>query len=87
MAAYARSGSNSFAVSGNRSTTGAPIIASDPHLGFLIPNLWFIAGLKSPSYHVVGLMPVGVPIFALGRNRHIAWGGTNMRNEATDFVD
>ena len=84
--AFARSGSNSIAV--DTSKTGkAPIIANDPHLGFLLPNVWMIAGLKSPSYHIVGMLPIGVPTFAFGRTPHIAWGGTNMRQEATDFVD
>ncbi|MEM8549445.1 MAG: penicillin acylase family protein [Verrucomicrobiota bacterium] len=84
---FSRTGSNSFAVTGARSITGAPLIANDPHLGFLVPNLWLIAGLKSPSYHAVGMMPVGIPVIAFGRNADLAWGGTNMRHEASDFVD
>lgn len=84
---FTRTGSNSFAVTGARSSTGMPIIANDPHLGFIVPNLWLIAGLKSPSYHVVGMMPVGIPVVAFGRNADLAWGGTNMRQEASDFVD
>ncbi|MEM7071886.1 MAG: penicillin acylase family protein, partial [Pseudomonadota bacterium] len=87
LSAFARTGSNSFAISGSRTATGAPMIANDPHLSFTLPNLWMIAGVKSPSYHVVGMMPVGIPIFGIGRNRHIAWGSTNIRQEATDFVD
>lgn len=87
LAPYIRAGSNSFAVAGHRSAAGAPIIANDPHLGFAIPNLWLIAGLKSPGYHVVGMMPAGLPIFAFGRNTELAWGGTNMRQEASDFVE
>lgn len=87
LSPFARTGSNSFAVAGARSSTGVPIIANDPHLGFLVPNLWLIAGLKSPSYHVVGMMPVGIPVVAFGRNAELAWGGTNMRQEASDFVD
>lgn len=87
LGAYARTGSNSFAISGDKSESGAPIIANDPHLGFVVPNLWMIAGLKSPSYHLVGMMAIGTPVFAFGRNAHIAWGGTNMRQEASDWVD
>ncbi|MDY7025211.1 MAG: penicillin acylase family protein [Pseudomonadota bacterium] len=83
---FARSGSNSFAISADKSASGAPLIASDPHLGFSIPNIWLIAGLKSPSFHYVGMMPSGVPVIAFGRNQYLAWGGTNMRQEASDFV-
>ena len=49
--------------------------------------MWLIAGLKSPSYHVVGLMGPGLPVFAIGRNPSIAWGGTNMRAASSDLVD
>jgi penicillin amidase len=82
-----RSGSNSVAVAPSRSASGAALMASDPHLGISIPNLWLIAGVKSPSYHAVGLMGVGLPIFAIGRNERIAWGGTNLRAAASDLVD
>jgi penicillin amidase len=43
--------------------------------------------MKSPSYHMVGLMFPGLPIVAVGRNQHIAWGGTNMRAAASDLYD
>jgi penicillin amidase len=52
-----------------------------------MPNLWLIAGMKSPSYHAVGFMIPGVPVVALGRNRDIAWGGTNMRAASSDLYD
>ena len=87
LGGLSRSGSNSVAVAGRRSATGAALIANDPHLGILIPNVWLIAGVKSPSYHAVGLMAPGLPIFAIGRNPHIAWGGTNMRAASSDLYD
>jgi penicillin amidase len=83
----ARSGSNSIAIAPERTTTGGAVIASDPHLGLNLPNTWILAGLKSPSYHVVGMMVPGLPVFAIGRNADIAWGGTNMRSAASDLVD
>ncbi|MEE8433269.1 MAG: penicillin acylase family protein [bacterium] len=82
-----RSGSNTIAVSAEKSASGGALIASDPHLGLQLPNLWMIVGYKSPSYHVVGLMPAGVPIIALGRNPYIAWGGTNLRAASSDLFD
>ena len=82
-----RSGSNSIAIAPEHTTTGGALIASDPHLGLNLPNTWILAGLKSPSYHVVGMMVPGLPIFAIGRNPEVAWGGTNMRAAASDLVD
>ena len=87
LGGLSRSGSNSVAVAGHRTDTGGALIANDPHLGILVPNVWLIAGVKSPSYHAVGLMAPGLPIFAIGRNAHIAWGGTNMRAASSDLFD
>ncbi len=85
LSAFSRWGSNSFVVSSRRSATGSALIASDPHVTLLLPNLWLIAGYKSPSYHAVGLMFPGLPILALGRNERIAWGGTNMYAASSDL--
>ncbi|MCC6917734.1 MAG: penicillin acylase family protein [Alphaproteobacteria bacterium] len=82
-----RSGSNSFAVGAEKSASGAPMIASDPHLGVMLPNLWVMAGMHSPSYQGVGMMIPGTPFLAFGRTPAIAWGGTNMRASHTDFYD
>ncbi|MGE0255856.1 MAG: penicillin acylase family protein [Alphaproteobacteria bacterium] len=84
---HGRTGSNSVAVAGTRTASGAAMIASDPHLGVSLPNLWLVAGARSPSFHVVGLMPPGLPIFGVGRNPTVAWGGTNMRAASSDLVD
>ncbi|MFP4003641.1 MAG: penicillin acylase family protein [Alphaproteobacteria bacterium] len=83
----ARTGSNSMVIAPGRSASGAALLASDPHLGFVVPNLWLIAGLKSPGYDIVGMMLPGTPTFGFGRTPHIAWGGTNMRSLNSDFVD
>lgn len=82
-----KSGSNAVVVSGRRSASGSALIASDPHLGFFIPNAWVIAGLKSPSYETVGMMVPGTPVFGFGRNRDLAWGGTNLRATTSELVD
>lgn len=82
-----KSGSNSIVISKERSSSGGALIANDPHLGFMIPNAWMMAGMKSPSYEIVGMMPPGVPAFGFGRTRHLAWGGTNMRALSSDMVD
>jgi len=34
-------GSNSFVISGERSATGKPLLASDPHLPLAIPSFWY----------------------------------------------
>ena len=74
-------------VARRKSGSGAGLIASDPHVGLMLPNLWLIGGWKSPTYHTVGLMFPGLPVMALGRNEHIAWGGTNMHAASSDLFD
>jgi penicillin amidase len=82
-----RAGSNCFAVSARRGNSGSAWLAGDPHLGLSLPNNWLIAGYKSPSYDAVGLMIPGLPFLAIGRNRWIAWGGTNLHAAASELVD
>ncbi len=79
-----RSGSNSFAA---QAGSGKAWLASDPHLSVILPNVWVLAGYKSPSYHVVGLMLPGIPFSALGRNPRVAWGATNMYAASSDLVE
>ncbi len=84
---FTRLGSNSWAVAPARSQSGGAWIASDTHLPPLLPNLFFIAGYRSPSFHAVGLTVPGVPAFLLGRNPWIAWGGTNLHAASSDLFD
>lgn len=87
LAGLSRTGSNSVAVSPALSDTGSALIANDPHLGMSLPNFWLLAGMRSPSYHAVGLMPPGLPFVAVGRNPGLAWGGTNMRALSSQLYD
>ncbi|MGM0561907.1 MAG: penicillin acylase family protein [Pseudomonadota bacterium] len=87
LGGLSRSGSNTVVVAPERSASGGALIASDPHLGLNLPNLWILAGLKSPDYHAVGLMVPGLPFVAVGRNPEMAWGGTHMRAASSDLYD
>ncbi len=83
---FGRPGSNAYALAGDRTATGKPLLAGDPHLGIQLPNLWLAVGLRSPGYHAVGLMVPAVPMLGLGRNPHIAWGGTNLHAASSELV-
>ena len=87
LAGLSKSGSNSLAVAPLKTATGSAILANDPHLGVTLPNIWLIAGYRSPSYHLVGLMVPGLPCVVLGRNPRLGWGGTNMRAASSDLYD
>jgi len=82
-----KTGSNAFVVSGDRTESGLPIVACDPHLGLLQPNLWCIVGYRSPNGAAMGLTIPGMPFVLVGRNEHAAWVGTNMQNVASLLYD
>lgn len=87
LESFGRGGSNAYALSGARTASGKPILAGDPHLPIQLPNLWLVVGMKSPGYHAVGMMVPAVPVLGLGRNPHIAWGGTNLHAASSELVD
>ena len=78
-------GSNNWAVSGKRSTTGYPILSNDVHLGLQLPSLWYQVQLSSPTQNTMGVSLVGVPGVMLGFNQHVAWGTTNGYNDILDW--
>jgi len=70
-------GSNNWVVGGAKTTTGAPVLCSDPHNVFGAPSQWFEAQLTCPSFDAAGAVYLGTTGLYLGRNRHVAWGLTN----------
>ena len=80
-------GSNCFALAGSRTETGVPMLACDPHHIVTSPNLWLIAGIRTPQIEVWGFMIPALPIFGVGRNQHGAWGGTNLHATSSELVD
>ncbi|MYB49425.1 MAG: penicillin acylase family protein [Dehalococcoidia bacterium] len=70
-------GSNNWVVSGSKSTSGAPMVASDPHIAFGAVSCWYEVHLSGPDINVAGAGYVGVPGVVFGRNETLAWGVTN----------
>ena len=79
------SASNNWVVDGAHSATGKPLVANDPHLGFSIPSTWYLAHLAIPGEDIVGGTLAGVPAIVVGRNRHVAWGVTNVGSDTQDL--
>ena len=77
-------GSNNWVMSGDRSPTGVPILANDPHRRIEMPALRYFVHLVAPGWNVIG---GGEPPFAgvdVGNNEGMAWGFTFA---GTDMVD
>ena len=67
------SASNAWAVDAAHSATGAPLLAGDPHLGFSLPAIWYLARIDTPEATLVGATAPGVPMLVMGHNSRIAW--------------
>ena len=78
-------GSNAWAVSGEKSATGLPILAGDPHLLLPCPSLWYENHLVAPGVDVYGVSFPGTPCVVIGHNPQIAWGLTNTMLDDADF--
>ena len=78
-------GSNSWVVSGEKTVSGKPILANDPHLGLRAPSVWYEAHLSCPGIEVYGVTLPGLPGIVIGHNRSYGWGLTNVMADDIDF--
>jgi penicillin amidase len=77
--------SNNWVVSGERSLSGKPLLASDPHRAITLPSLRYLVHLHAPGWNVIGAGEPGLPGVALGHNEHIAWGITIVGTDQADL--
>ena len=78
-------GSNNWVVDGTMTASGQPLLANDPHLGTRLPSTWYLAHISAGDFDVIGGTFPGTPAIALGRNRFIAWGATNVAADVQDL--
>ena len=78
-------GSNNWVLAGNKTATGQPLLANDPHLGLSAPSLWYFAHVSAPGLEVIGATLPGTPTVLLGHNDKVAWGFTNTGPDVQDL--
>jgi penicillin amidase len=78
-------GSNNWVVDGTLTASGKPLLANDPHLSAKTPSTWYLAHVAGGDFDVIGATLPGTPAIAIGRNRHIAWGETNVAADVEDL--
>jgi penicillin amidase len=78
-------GSNNWAVSGNKTVSGLPILANDPHLTLSLPSIWYQMQLVAPGVNVYGSTMPGTPNVIIGFNKNVAWGVTNVGSDVLDW--
>ena len=80
--------SNAWAADARHTSTGAPLLAGDPHLALGFPGLWYLARIDTPGHIVAGATAPGVPFLIIGRTEKIAWSFTTTGIDTQDvFVE
>lgn len=79
------SGSNNWAIGGERTASGRPLVANDPHLSPDLPAHWYLSHVTTPDWQAAGASLAGTPGFAVGHNEHLAWGVTAGGIDNTDL--
>ncbi|WP_424812356.1 penicillin acylase family protein [Roseococcus sp. YIM B11640] len=81
------SASNAWAVA--RGASGSAMLASDPHLGYGAPILWYLARIELPEGRfLAGATAPGTPLVIIGRNNDLAWGFTTTHSDTQDvFIE
>lgn len=82
-------GSNNWALGPDRTTTGRPILAGDPHRVYEIPSMYAQGHIACPEFDAVGLTVPGVPAFPhFAHNGRVAWCVTHAFMDIYDlFVE
>jgi len=77
--------SNNWVISGKKSETGMPILASDMHLNHGLPGIWYEAHMSTPTMNVSGVLAPGIPFVVVGATDHVAWAYTNVMADDSDY--
>ena len=79
------SGSNNWAVTGERSASGSPLLAGDPHLPPSMPGIWYQVALRCDGREARGASLPGTPGVWMGHNDDVAWAFTNAMADVQDL--
>ncbi|GGH68266.1 penicillin amidase [Filimonas zeae] len=80
-------GSNNWALAGNRTQSGRPILCNDPHLGLNLPAIWYEMQISTPAYNAYGVSFPGAPYIVIGFNDSCAFGFTNAERDVKDYYE
>ena len=69
-------GSNNWVLAPDRTATGRPLLANDPHRAVSLPSLRYLTHLSAPDFDVIGAGEPALPGISIGHNGRIAFGLT-----------
>ena len=64
---------DAWALPGDRTATGAPILAADIRGPLSLPSEWYLADIQLPTGAAIGATMPGVPFIVVGRSERVAW--------------
>lgn len=79
---YDSIGSNAWVIGGEHTKNGRPMLANDPHLGIIIPSLFYFAEISivnetgDCTFTTFGAKADGLPALSIGMSNKFAWGST-----------
>jgi len=79
-------GSNNWVLAGNKSSSGYPMLANDPHRAQSTPSLRYWVHLHAPGWNVIGAGEPTLPGVSIGHNDYGAWGLTIFETDNEDLL-
>ncbi len=82
-------GSNAWAISPRRSSTGGALLWGGPQVGYYFPPVFYEMEVQGGQFHVHGVgVPGGGPGVVIGYTPHFAWSITTAQDDQVDtYVD
>ena len=77
-------GSNNWVIAPEKSATGRPIMANDPHRAHSLPGLRYLVHLSAPGLDVIGAGEPVIPGISIGHNGTAAFGLTIFYSDQED---
>ncbi|MBE0645893.1 MAG: penicillin acylase family protein [Bacteroidetes bacterium] len=77
--------SHNWVVGPAKSSTGYPILESDPQITVQSPATWYETHISGGPFNVRGISMPGTPVMLLGFNEHVAWGLTALGSDNADL--
>ena len=71
-------------MTGARSATGAPLLATDPHRPLDHPSARYLVHLNAPGWNVIGAAAPWRPGVVIGHNARVAWAMTSRDADVQD---
>lgn len=73
IGAKIKMGSYAWAVAGDKTATGNPMVYSGPQMGFMTPSIIMEGSIRAGGLNISGMAIAGLPGIVIGRTPHHAW--------------